>query len=239
MQVVILAGGLGTRLRPLTEVVPKPMVPVQGRPFLEYIVAHLAAQGLRRMLFLVGYLGERVRDHFGAGSGFGVTIEYAWEKAPMGTGGALRAALPQLEEDFLLLYGDSFLPIDYPAVANSFRRSQLTALMVVYDNRTGDTGVQNNTAIGPTGLVTCYRKGVDDSELQYVEAGVLCLNREVVRGIPAQKVVSLEHEIFPTLISQRRMGSAVTTQRFFDIGTPTRLDKFSNSLCSSLEHRSE
>jgi NDP-sugar pyrophosphorylase family protein len=88
-------------------------------------------------------------------------------------------------------------------------------------------------------LVTCYRKGVDDPELQYVEAGVLCLNREVVRGIPDQKVVSLEHEVFPILISQRRMGSAVTTQRFFDIGTPARLDEFSNSLCSSLEHRSE
>ena len=239
MQVVILAGGLGTRLRPLTEVVPKPMVPVNGRPFLEYIIAHLAAQRLRRILLLVGYLGERVRDHFGDGSGFGVTIEYVWEKTPMGTGGALRAALPQLEENFLLLYGDSFLPINYPVVASHFRRSQLAGLMVVYDNRTADTGVQNNTAIGPTGLVTCYRKGVDDPELQYVEAGVLCLSRKVVRGIPDQKVVSLEQEIFPALINHRRMGSAVTTQRFFDIGTPARLDEFSNSLCSSLEHRSE
>jgi len=239
VQAVILAGGLGTRLRPLTEVVPKPMVRVRGRPFLEYMVEYLAAQGFRDVLILVGYRGHCVRDHFGDGRAFGVSIQYAWEQTPLGTGGALRAAMRQLEDTFLLLYGDSYLPIDYRTLANEFRRSGLPAMVVAYDNRAIDTGVQNNIALDGIGRVTCYRKGFCSSDLQYVEAGVLCLTRDVISAIPAGTVVSLEQEIFPSLIGQRRLGCTVTTQRFFDIGTPARLSEFSNSICSSLEPPSE
>jgi NDP-sugar pyrophosphorylase family protein len=238
MQVVILAGGLGTRLRPLTEVVPKPMVPVRGRPFLDYLIQYLAAQGFRRFLLLVGYLGGRVQDHYGDGSGFGVNIEYAWEETPLGTGGALRRALSLLENDFLLLYGDSFLPIDYRPLTANFLSSGLSAMVVVYDNRIAHTGVKNNVAIGDCGLVTCYRKGVDAPDLQYVEAGALCLRREVIAPIPEGAVVSLEEEVFPSLIARRQLGGAVTSQRFFDIGTPSRLEEFSRSVCSFLEHPS-
>jgi len=237
MQAVILAGGLGTRLLPLTEVVPKPMVLVRGRPFLDYIVEYLAAQGFTRLLLLVGYLGSHVRDYFGDGSAFGVNIGYAWEEKPLGTGGALRAALPQLEENFLLLYGDSYLPIDYRALAGGFHRSTLPAMVVVYDNRCADTGVQNNIAIDAQGLVTCYQKQSAGPGLRYVEAGVLCLSRTVIAGIPANTVVSLEQEVFPTLIARRQLASDVTSQRFFDIGTPARLEEFSNLVCSSPAHR--
>src|ERR1035437_46874 len=238
MQVVILAGGLGTRLRPLTEVVPKPMAPVQGRPFLEYLIQYLAAQGFRRYLLLVGYLGRHVQDHFGDGSSFGVGIEYAFEDSPLGTGGALRAALPRLESEFLLLYGDSFLPIDYRALTVDFRSSGLPAMVVVYDNRIAHTGVKNNVAIADGGLVTCYKKGVDAPDLQYVEAGVLCLSRDVIAPIPEAAVVSLEQEVFPILIARRQLGGAVTSQRFFDIGTPARLEEFSDSVCSFLKRPS-
>jgi NDP-sugar pyrophosphorylase family protein len=239
VQVVILAGGLGTRLRPLTEAVPKPMVPVLGRPFLDYLIDYLAAQGFRRVLLLVGYLGQDVVDHYGDGSAFGVNIQYAWEETPLGTGGALKAALPQLEETFLLLYGDSYLPIDYGALADGFVRSGLPSMVVAYDNRAGDTGVQNNMAIDAEGVVTSYRKGVGAPDLNYVEAGALCLNRQVVCDIAPRTVVSLEQEIFPVLISRRRLGATVTSQRFFDIGTPARLEEFSKNICSSLERHCE
>jgi NDP-sugar pyrophosphorylase family protein len=239
MQVVILAGGLGTRLRPLTEVVPKPMAPVQGRPFLEYLIEYLAAQGLKKFLLLVGYLGQRVQEHFGNGGDFGVSIEYAWEDSPLGTGGALRAALGALESEFLLLYGDSFLPIDYRALSHDFRRSELPAMVVVYDNRIANTGVTNNIAIDGEGLVACYKKGVDDPALHYVEAGVLGLTRNVIADIPEAKVVSLEQDIYPLLIGRRQLGGSVTTQRFYDIGTPARLEEFSQNVCSFLKHPCE
>ena len=128
MQTVILAGGLGTRLRPLTEQTPKPMVEVEGRPFLEFIVEHIAGQGFRDILLLTGHLGEHVSDHFGDGRRFGVSIRYSREPQPLGTGGAIRAAWEQLADDFLLLYGDSFLPIDYVDVASAFHRASWPAM---------------------------------------------------------------------------------------------------------------
>jgi NDP-sugar pyrophosphorylase family protein len=106
----------------------------------------------------------------------------------------------------------------------------------VYDNRIAHTGVKNNVAIDGNGLVSCYKKGVDAPDLQYVEDGVLCLNRVVIAPIPEGAVVSLEQEIFPILIARRQFGGAVTSQRFFDIGTPARLEEFSHSICSFLKH---
>ena len=151
MQTVILAGGLGTRLRPLTEQTPKPMVEVEGRPFLEFIVEHIAGQGFRDILLLTGHLGEHVSDHFGDGRRFGVSIRYSREPQPLGTGGAIRAAWEQLADDFLLLYGDSFLPIDYVDVASAFYRASWPAMVVTYDNQTGYTDVLNNIAVDEIG----------------------------------------------------------------------------------------
>ncbi len=226
MQVVLLAGGLGSRLRPLTESVPKPMVEVAGRPFLEYIVEHLAAQGFTRMLFLVGYLGEKVRDHFGDGSRFGVSIEYSWEPAPLGTGGAIRNALDQLDDKFLLLFADSFLPIDYRPLALALTEGRSLGIMAVYDNRRADTGVVNNVAMGAEGYVVRYEKGNSAAGLQYVEAGVLGFRREVFEAFPAGRIVSMEQAVYPGLIAQRQLLGYITEKRFFDIGTPERLREF-------------
>lgn len=239
MQTVILAGGLGTRLRPLTEQTPKPMVEVGGRPFLEYIIEHLAAQGFREILLLVGHLSEHISDHFGDGSRFGVGITYSREAHPLGTGGAIRLAWDLLSDEFLLLYGDSFLPIDYRDVARAFVQSLLPALVVTYDNQAGYTDVRNNIAADSAGLVLRYEKGVLDPELQYVDAGALCFRREVFAGLPPETVISLEQELFPQLIEKRQLGTYSTTQRFYDIGTPARLQEFMKvQACSSLERHS-
>ncbi len=239
MQAVILAGGLGTRLRPLTEETPKPMVEVAGRPFLEYIIEHIAAQGFRQILLLVGHLSEHVSGHFGDGKRFGVSIEYSREAQPLGTGGAIRAAWDQLSETFLLLYGDSFLPIDYVEVATAFRQSSWSALVVTYDNQLGDTDVVNNIAMAASGCVTRYEKGVSDPALQYVDAGALCLRRDSVADVPAGRVVSLEQELFPKWIAARQLGAFPTRQRFYDIGTPARLQEFTTvQSCLSRERHS-
>jgi len=228
MQTVILAGGLGTRLRPLTEKTPKPMVEVGGRPFLEYIVRHLERQGFRRLLILISYLGEHVQQYFGDGRGWGVQIDYCRELTPLGTGGALRNALEKLDEEFLLLYGDSYLPIDYRRVVQVFRSSRSSALMVVYDNNLTDTGVKNNVAMDDDRYVTQYDKVSSNPGLKYVEAGALCFQRHVFQSLPGDQVISLEQSLFSRLIGKRELRGFITSQRFFDIGTPERLLEFAS-----------
>lgn len=226
MQVVILAGGLGTRLRPVTERVPKPMVEVAGIPFLEYILRHLSGQGLNRFLILLGYLGEQIKEYFGSGARWRISIDYAMEPKPLGTAGAIRNAFDRLDAEFLLLYGDSYLPINYSEVIREFYAGPSKCLMVVYDNHLGDTGVVNNVALDPDGTVRRYQKGERAADLQYVEAGVLCLCRNVFEDLPRFQQISLEQELYGKLIAERQIRAFVTEQRFFDIGTPARLEEF-------------
>jgi NDP-sugar pyrophosphorylase family protein len=226
MQVVVLAGGLGTRLRPITETVPKPMVEVGGQPFLEYIVRHLAAQGFREVLVLLGYLGSQIQEYFGDGTDFGVRMQYSFEAVPMGTAGAICSAHELLEGDFLVLYGDSYLPIDYRPVTAAFRQLPCLGLIVVYDNRLASTGVVNNVAADDEGWVTRYEKGTGAPGLDYVEAGVLCFRRELFEGLAPGGFVSLEKTVYPQLIGRRQLRAFITPQRFYDIGTPERLEEF-------------
>jgi len=225
VQTVILAGGLGTRLRPVTGKLPKPMVPVLGRPFLEHQIEMLGRNGMNNILLLVGYLGEQVQEYFGSGRGWGVRISYSFEPEPMGTGGALRNAAALLDGAFLLVYGDSYLPIDYRDVAERFRASDADGLLVVYDNAE-ETSVPRNVLLGKNGRVLRYDKCSVDPGLRHVEAGVLAFRREVVNLIPPGRKVSLEEEIFPQLIERGRLLGYATPQRFYDIGTPERLAAF-------------
>lgn len=227
MQAVILAGGLGTRLRPITERIPKPMVEVSGEPFLVRIVRWLVQHGFRRQLLLLGYRGEMVSQYFGDGSRFAAEISYSREEQPLGTGGALRLALNQLDDEFLVLYGDSYLPIDYREVESEFHRVACDGLLVVFDNHVADTGVINNVAVGSDGYVIRYAKGVGSPDLKYVEAGALCFRRSVFSNLPLEKSISLEQELYPQLIAKKQLRAFITRQRFFDIGTPDRLQEFS------------
>lgn len=224
MQAVILAGGLGTRLRPLTKTVPKPMVPLGGTPYLEHQLRLLGQQSITDVVLLIGYLGEQIQNHFGDGSEFGLTIRYSREDSPLGTGGALRQAMPLLADTFLVIYGDSYLPIQYGEVLRTLESSSALGVVTVYDNQNEDTGVTNNIALDSNNTIVKYEKdNPHDPDLRYVEAGVLALKQSVVSDIPHGKV-SLEEEVFPRLIAERRLRGYVTQQRFYDIGTPQRLE---------------
>lgn len=224
MQAVVLAGGLGTRLRPLTLSLPKPMVRVGGRPFLEYQLLYLAKFGIQDVLLLTGYMGEVVEDYFSDGRSQGLRLRYSREKEPMGTGGALMNAVNYLEESFFLLYGDSFLPMDYRDAKQAFLGHGKLAMMVVYDNAE-DTSVQNNVRIDEeTLMVIDYSK--QGSGMCYVEAGVLVLKREVLNFLPKSGSFSMEEKLYPSLIDGGEMAAYKSVERFFDIGTPTRLKAF-------------
>ena len=224
MQAVILAGGLGTRLWPLTKQIPKPMVPVAGAPYLEHQLRLLAQQSINDIVMLTGYLGSQIEEHFGDGASRGQHIRYSREQQPLGTGGALREARHLLADLFLLIYGDSYLPIPYAQVADRLVASQATGVMVVYRDPSGETSVRSNVALDESDLVLRYDKSaMDDPGLQYIEAGVLAFRRAVLELIPPEGHVSLEQQVFPLLIARRQLIGMPTPQRFYDIGTPERL----------------
>src|SRR5207247_191584 len=157
---------------------------------------------LRDVLILTAYWGEQIESYFGDGSSLGLSIQYAREPEPRGTGGALRDAQGLLEDLFILIYGDSYLPIDYAAVGRKLNASAAWGAVVVYRDFRQETDVHGNIALAEDGLVSRYDKtAVDDPELNYIEAGVLGLRRDAIALIPAQGKVSLEQEVFPRLIA--------------------------------------
>lgn len=223
MQAVILAGGLGTRLGSLTRKIPKPMMPVAGAPFLEHQLRLLARQSFRDVLLLTGYLGEQIESYFGSGRGLGLRLTYVREAHPLGTGGALRQARAAIAESFLLLYGDSLLPMDYHAAGRRLKDSAALGLIVVYRDADGETAVSPNVALSRDGLVARYDKTAHDPDLEYVEAGVSCFRREALDLLPREGAASFEQCVFPRLIEQRKLAGMPAAQRFYDIGTPERL----------------
>lgn len=224
VQAVILAGGMGVRLRPLTAVIPKPMVPVAGKPYLEHQVALLRRQGIRDVILLNGYLGEQIEAYFGDGTRWGIEIRYSRETEPLGTGGALLQARELLAEDFVILYGDSYLPIEYAAVLRNLRDTGAEGVLVVYDNRRGDTTVRANIALGAGGRVARYAKDApEDALVTHVDAGVAALRRSVLDAWNGAPVFSLEKDLYTQLIDRGGLMAWETGQRFYDIGTPERL----------------
>jgi len=230
MQAVILAGGQGTRLRPLTERTPKCLVAVSGRPFLHHQLDLLRLNGVREVVLLVGYLGDQVRASVRDGRAFGLDIRYSSEREPLGTAGALKHAEALLEGEFVLLYGDSYLAIDYRDLWRRFQARGLAAMLVVYDNALGDTGVRENVALGADDRVIAYRKDISGAPLTHVDAGVDALTRAVLDRFAHGASVSLEGDLYPRLAAERQIAAYPTERRFYDIGTPERLAVFEQAL---------
>lgn len=230
MQAVILAGGLGTRLRPVTGKIPKVLVTVGGRPFLWHLLELLKSQGITDVVLCIGYLGEQIRASFGDGESLGIMLRYSEEKEGLlGTGGALKQARDLLEDYFLVLNGDTYLPIDYNRLEKSFLSQGKKALMVVYDN-SEDTGVKNNLELAGGAIVLRYDKESRNSGLKYVEAGALVLKREALDLIEDRYPVSLEGGLYPALMAQKELAAHDAGQRFYDIGTPERIKTFEQFL---------
>ena len=226
-QAVILAGGLGTRMRPVTETIPKPMIPVCGRPFLQHQLELVRTNGIERVLLLVSYLGEQIEQYFQRGDSMGMKIGYSYESSPLGTGGALKNASSKLEEKFLLLNGDTFLDVDYAAVVADFQHHKPQALIVA--RKSPNMPVPNNLAVSADGHVTAYQKR-NPENMTCTDAGAIVLSREVVDDIAPAQICSLEEQIFPKLIQRGEMRAWVTPEPFFDMGSPAGLQALSEKL---------
>jgi NDP-sugar pyrophosphorylase family protein len=228
MQCVILAGGLGTRMRPLTETVPKSLLPVLGRPFIEHQLAWLAGHGVREVLLSIGRLGEQIEQHVGDGSRFGVSVRYVNEgEALIGTAGALRLALDRgaLDSEFLLTYGDSYLPIDFAAVADAFRRSGKPALMTVFENQ-GRWDTSNVVFDRESETIVLYDKQRTlrpAGDYRYIDYGVSALARSVIeQGVPASGKFDLA-DVFGPLSQRGELAGLEVSERFYEIGSPAGL----------------
>lgn len=227
MQIVILAGGEGTRLRPLTHTVPKPMVKVHGKPFLEYQLGLVKSFGLTNMLILASYLGRQIEDYFGDGSQFGMSIEYSYENTPMGTGGALKNAEEMLDGSFVLLNGDTLLPIDYGKLVRRFIKCDKTGLIVAYNN--AERIARNNLRIGDGDAILSYNKH-GDGETTHLDGGAIVFKKKVLELIAPGRACSLEEEIFAKLIEMQELIAFRTNQRFYDMGSFQGLKKIEQVL---------
>jgi NDP-sugar pyrophosphorylase family protein len=228
VQCVILAGGLATRMRPLTDSLPKALLPVAGRPFIDLQLEHLARQGVTDAVLSIGYRGEMLRDHVGDGARFGLRVAYVDEGADLrGTAGALRLALSRgaLDDAFLVTYGDSFLPVDFAAVFAAFRRSGQPALMTVFRNE-GRWDTSNVIFEPGAGRVVLYdkrRQTRPAADFAYIDYGLSALDRRLVEEeVPAQGTADLA-ELFFALSQSGRLAGLEVHERFHEIGSPEGL----------------
>jgi N-acetyl-alpha-D-muramate 1-phosphate uridylyltransferase len=220
LPVAILAGGLARRLRPVTEWVPKSLVDVAGRPFAEYQIELLRAQGLLDIVFLVGYLGEMVRDALGDGGRYGVALRYVFDgPRPLGTGGAVREALPALGDKFFVLYGDSYLDCDYRAVEDAFRSSGKRGLMTVCHN--DDLWDRSNVEFRD-GRIVRYDKRRRDEAMRHIDYGLGAFQRSAFGDWPAGEAFDLV-AVYQRLLADAALAGFDVGTRFYEIGSPEGL----------------
>ncbi len=225
--VAILAGGLATRLRPVTETIPKALLEVAGEPFIVHQLRLLQAAGFRRLVLCVGFLGEKIEQFLGDGRGFGLEVSYSYDGDKLkGTGGALLQASSLLGPRFVVLYGDSYLPIDYASVVAAFQKSLRPALMAVFRNE-GRWDTSNVSFEG--GSVRAYSKTVRRPEMNYIDYGLAVLQTEVLR--PFREAANFDlADVYAQLASAGDLAGFEVDRRFYEIGSREGLQELDRHL---------
>jgi NDP-sugar pyrophosphorylase family protein len=221
LPVAILAGGLATRLRPVTERIPKALVELHGRPFAEHQVELLRAHAVTDIVFLVGHLGEMVRDALGDGSRLGVRIRYGFDgPKPLGTGGAIRAALPLLGEAFFVLYGDSYLECDYGAIEHAFRAAAKPGLMTVCRN---DNRWDRSNVVFSGGRIVSYNKDHQSPDMQHIDYGLGVFASAAFDSQPVADAFALA-DVYRRLLDAGQLAAFEVPGRFYEIGSHEGLE---------------
>ena len=229
MQVVILAGGLGTRLRSLAPNIPKALVPVGGRPFVYHQLDLLKQQGFSDVLMCIGHLGEQIEEELGDGSRLGMCVRYSREAggALLGTGGALVNALPELQEEFLVMYGDSYLPIDFRSLVEWIREAQISAAMSVYRNQ--GLWDHSNVRVEKQG-VSLYSKTAPPGECDYIDYGLLYFQRKFIATYVGQSMPLDLSAMLGHLVEAHQLAAYEVYDRFYEIGKPEGLAELESHL---------
>ena len=218
----ILAGGLATRLRPVTEKIPKALVEIAGKPFIDHQIELLYHHGIRRVVLCLGYRGEMVESHLGDGSQFRMSIQYSYDGDKLlGTGGALRRAAPLLSDVFWVMYGDSYMDIDYQAVLRDFSQRNVLGLMTVLRN---NNRWDKSNVVFQDGRLIRYDKNTQTSDMHYIDYGVALLPRDALERIPSDVPYDLA-TLYGQLVAEDQMAGYEVTNRFYEIGTPQSLEE--------------
>jgi MurNAc alpha-1-phosphate uridylyltransferase len=234
LPVAILAGGLATRLRPLTEHVPKALVDVNGKPFAEHQIELLARNGIKEIIYCLGYLGEQIQEKLGNGHKWDVRLKYVFDgPALLGTGGAIKKALPYLGKAFFVLYGDSYLDCDYRSIENVFLNSGKLGLMTVLRN---ENRWDSSNVVFRNGRIIVYDKKSHASDMQYIDYGLGILQSKTLEKYPEQRSLDLA-TIYQDLIGQGQLISYEVTHRFYEIGSVSGLEETRKYLNSKRLHQ--
>ena len=216
LPVVILTGGLATRLYPTTRTIPKALIPLNGRPFIDHQLALLKEKGVTQVVLCVGHLGSQIEEFVGDGSQWGLKVRYSYDgDILLGTGGAIRKAAGILPGEFMILYGDSYLDIDFEPVVRQFNAEKLPVLMTVYRNR---NAFDTCNIIMKDGKVFRYNKKSPDPTMDYIDYGLIVIQKEVFDPYPANEPFDL------ALLLSRMADSGLVAgyevrKRFYEIGS--------------------
>ena len=221
---LILAGGLGTRLQRVVQDRPKPMAPVAGRPFVEWLVIALKNQGVRSIVFCTGHLGDALEEYFGEGERWDVRISYSREETPLGTGGALRLA-SRLAASALVLAanGDSYCPFDLRRLTRPYSDPEARGVLALVPAE--DRSRYGSVELGGDGRVVAFSEKSRSARPGLISAGIYLFDRAVIEEIPADRPVSLEEEVLPVLAARGALYGVVGEGPFLDIGTPEAYER--------------
>jgi NDP-sugar pyrophosphorylase family protein len=224
LPVAILAGGLATRLRPLTESIPKSLIDVAGEPFIAHQLRLLQKTGIERVILCVGYLGEMIEAVIGNGNVFGLKVEYSYDGAElMGTAGAIRTALPRLGPSFFVLYGDSYLPCDYRAVQKAFENGGKSGLMTVFRN---DGQWDTSNVEFEDGHLRAYSKKHRTPRMSYIDYGLGVFRAKAFKQTQVRDLADL----YESLLTTDQLAALEVRERFYEIGSPAGLEETSRYL---------
>lgn len=223
VEAVVLVGGKGTRLRPLTLSAPKPMLPTAGVPFLAHLLSRIRSAGVRRVVLGTSYLAETFAEHFGDGAALGLELEYVVEEEPLGTGGGIRNVAKHLTSDDVLVFnGDVLAGTDLTAIVDTHRRTR--ADVTLHLRRVPDPRAFGSVPTDETGAVTAFLEKTDNPPTDQINAGCYVFRRSVIDSIPEGRPVSVERETFPGLLAAgSRVSGHVDDSYWRDMGTPLDL----------------
>ena len=216
LPVAILAGGLATRLRPITEKIPKALIEVAGKPFIFHQLQYLRKEGIKKVVLCVGYLCEMIQEEVGDGSKFDLDISYSYDgDFLLGTGGSIKKALPLLDENFYVLYGDSFLPIHFAPIEESFLKSKKPALMTVILN---ENKWDKSNVVCKNGLILEYNKKEMKPGMKFIDYGLSILSKSLFDKYEEKVAFDLA-DLYHLLSIENQLAGFEVKERFYEIGS--------------------
>ncbi len=221
-QAVILAGGIGSRLKPLTDNLPKPMISFHGKPFLEYLIDMLRKQGIKKILLLTGYLSAKISDYFKDGKRFGVDISYSVSPVENDTATRIKLAMDQIDEHFLLMYCDNYWPLRLNDMEKQFFQSKHLVQITVYNNK--DHYTKNNVLVDESQSVTQYDKSRKATDLNGVDIGFVLMQKKALDLLPDGNV-NFENDVYTKLIEQTALKAFQTDHRYYSVSSHERLSQ--------------